>query len=212
MILASASPRRSELLEQLGVSFRVEPAAIDEALDSRRTIDEAVAALAERKASAVSAAFPEAVILAADTIVLLDDRVLGKPVDAHDAERMLWDLRGRWHVVITGIAVIDGRGTVLRCAITTRVLMRETGLAEISAYVATGEPLDKAGSYGIQGRGGALVAEIDGCYTNIVGLPLCATADLLRRSGVVVQANRPLCTLPSGDTCPRLMPSRRAPV
>ena len=155
---------------------------------------EAIAAVALAKALAVAAALgpaaPPTVILAADTEVVLDGRLLGKPRDATDAVRMLRDLRAREHQVITGLAVVETGppGTTLRqetASVTTRVRMGGYGDAEIDAYVATGEPLDKAGGYAVQGLGGRLVAAIDGCFTNVVGLPLTTTRALLARRGLL---------------------------
>jgi septum formation protein len=212
LILASASPRRSELLANLGVSFAVKPAAIDETLDSSLPIADAVALLAEQKARAVATQLEGGIVLGADTIVLLGHEVLGKPVDRVDAERMLRALRGRRHEVVTGIALVDQRsGRSERVAVTSRIRMRDVSDAEIARYVESGEPMDKAGSYAIQGAAAAFIAEIEGCYTNIVGLPLCETAALLRRSGLALNVNGAPCRLPSGALCPRLMPSRREP-
>jgi septum formation protein len=130
------------------------------------------------------------VILGADTEVVLDGRLLGKPRDAVDAARMLRDLRGREHEVITGLAVVETgpAGTAPRpetTSVTTRVRMGRYGDAEIDAYVATGEPLDKAGGYAVQGLGGRLVVAVDGCFTNVVGLPLTTTRALLARRGLL---------------------------
>ena len=141
-------------------------------------------------AAALGPAAPPTVILAADTEVVLDGRLLGKPRDATDAVRMLRDLRAREHQVITGLAVVETGppGTTLRqetASVTTRVRMGGYGDAEIDAYVATGEPLDKAGGYAVQGLGGRLVAAIDGCFTNVVGLPLTTTRALLARRGLL---------------------------
>ncbi len=151
-------------------------------------------AVALAKALAVAAelapAGRPAVILAADTEVVLDGRLLGKPQDAADAARMLEALRGREHLVITGLAVVevgpagvaDRRETT---SVTSRVRMAEYSAAEIAEYVATGEPLDKAGGYAVQGLGGRLVASVDGCLTNVVGLPLTTTRALLERRGLL---------------------------
>jgi len=205
LVLASGSPRRRELLAHLGVPFRVVPADVAETLAPHLPITEAVAELAERKARAVASGLGSGLAVGADTVVVLDRAVLGKPRDPADAEAMLRTLRGRTHEVITGVAVVDaetGRGE--RSAVVSAVHMRDAGDAEIAAYVATGEPLDKAGSYAVQGAGGALVAAVEGCYANVVGLPLCETAALLARQGIAVAGQHPVCRLPSGAPCPRL--------
>jgi septum formation protein len=148
-----------------------------------------VAALALRKARAVAGRHPLALVLAADTVVVVDSEPLGKPADPADAAAMLRRLRGRAHEVMTGVALIDARsGREAAETVTSRVSMRDYSEAEIARYVATGEPLDKAGAYAIQGIGGALVAGFEGSRSNVVGLPLAATAALLRRFGLTVSA------------------------
>jgi septum formation protein len=148
-----------------------------------------VARLALDKARAVAARLRDGVILGADTIVVIGGDVLGKPSDAGAACEMLRRLRGREHEVITGIAVVDGRsGRADTTSVTSRVRMADYDDAAIDAYVATGEPLDKAGAYAIQGRGGALVAGLEGSFSNVVGLPLEETARLLAAFGVPVSA------------------------
>ena len=147
-----------------------------------------MAAVALDKARAVAREWTggPAVVLGADTEVVLDGRYLGKPRDAADAARMLRQLSGRTHEVVTGLALVDapsGREETL--AVTTRVTMIDASAAEIAAYVATGEPLDKAGAYAVQGLGARLVARVDGCFTNVVGLPVETTRQLLRRWGLV---------------------------
>jgi septum formation protein len=159
LILASASPRRRGLLAQLSIPFIVVPSAIDEDLAPASTISLAVADLACRKARAVAAGLDAGLVLGADTVVVLGDEVLGKPAGPRDAERMLRRLSGRSHAVITGVAIVEaasGRGE--RSAVVSVVRMRDLSDAQIAGYVATGEPLDKAGSYAVQGAGGALVA------------------------------------------------------
>lgn len=147
----------------------------------------AVAAVALDKARAVARLWTggPAVVLGADTEVVLGGRYLGKPRDAADAARMLRALSGRTHEVITGVALVEApEGREETAAVTTRVTMTESSEAEIAAYVATGEPLDKAGAYAVQGRGGSLVARVDGCFTNVVGLPVETTRRLLRSWGL----------------------------
>lgn len=205
LILASASPRRRELLGRLGLPFVVRPADVDETLESEVPIPESVAALAERKAGAVAAGLDGGIALGADTVVVLGDEVLGKPGHPEAAEAMLRRLSGRTHQVITGVALVDAAsGAAGRSAVVSAVRMRDLAGPEIAAYVATGEPLDKAGGYAVQGAGGALVAAVEGCYANVVGLPLCETAALLGRFGIAVAAEPPVCRLPSGAPCPRV--------
>ena len=155
---------------------------------------QAVAAVALAKALAVARALAggdrPAIVLGADTEVVLDGRLLGKPRDADDAARMLRDLRGREHEVITGLALVEvlAPGPALEpetASVTSRVRMGEYNDGEIAAYVATGEPLDKAGAYAVQGLGGRLVAAVDGCFTNVIGLPLTTTRALLSRRGLL---------------------------
>ncbi|HSE91724.1 MAG TPA: Maf family protein [Methylomirabilota bacterium] len=185
LILASASPRRLELLERLTREFRVVPADVDETLAGGPT-PEAVAALALRKARTVAVRLEQGVVLGADTVVVIDGDVLGKPADAAEARTMLYRLRGRRHEVITGLAVVDAAGGRSATeAVVTGVVMRGYDDATIDAYVASGEPLDKAGAYAIQATGGALVAGWLGSYSNVVGLPLDATRRLLAGFGVV---------------------------
>ncbi len=190
LILASASPRRRELLASLGVPFEVVPGDADETLEAVPLAD-AVARLALRKARLVAGLRPAAVVLAADTIVVIDGRALGKPADPEDARAMLHTLRGRTHEVMTGVAVVDAEtGRHATDTVISRVTMTAYDDAVIDAYVAGGEPLDKAGAYAIQGAGGALVAGLVGSRSNVVGLPLAATAALLRRFGVAVSASQ----------------------
>lgn len=178
LILASGSPRRRELLTQIGLTFSVHPADVDETLDPAWTAREAVERLSARKAEAVAAEFPDDLILAADTVVSLDEKILGKPKTPEDAAAMLSALSGRSHKVYTGFTLRRGEKTVTRSeatAVTFRPLTRD----EIAAYIATGEPMDKAGAYGIQGLGGVLITGIEGDYFNVMGLPICALSQAL---------------------------------
>ena len=185
LVLASASPRRAELLREIGVPFEIIPSEIEEAWPPGTPRD-TVTALALTKARSVAMRVGSAVVLGADTAVVLDGRVLGKPVSPEEARRMLRELRGRQHEVVTGVAVVEApAGRETATAVVTRVLMREYSEAEIEAYVATGEPFDKAGAYAIQGAGGALVEKVEGCYTNVVGLPLTTTRRLLEACGAI---------------------------
>lgn len=170
LILASASPRRLDLLRTAGIEPFVCPTECEEITGGMPPRD-LVMANARLKAEACAKQHPDGVIVAADTVVALGDEIFGKPVDAADARRMLAALSGRTHSVFTGVAVVKN-GTVQVDAAETRVTFRDLTDAEIAAYVASGEPLDKAGAYAIQGGAGAFVADIDGDFDNIVGLPL----------------------------------------
>jgi MAF protein/D-tyrosyl-tRNA(Tyr) deacylase len=180
LILASASPRRRALLEEVGLRFTVEPVDVDESADLPPDPAEHARVLAERKAHAAADGRREGIIVAADTIVVLGGRVYGKPAGESEAMRMLGDLAGREHTVITGVCVLDAasgrrRSTVVSTLVRFHALSRD----EIRRYVATGEPLDKAGAYAIQGRGALLVAGIEGDWSNVVGLPVGAMLDLI---------------------------------
>lgn len=188
LVLASASPRRRELLTQIGVRHRVQVADVDESLLAGETPEDYVRRLARAKAGAVlrllqAGSGPDREagdlpVLGADTTVVIDGDVLGKPADAGEAMAMLQRLSGREHRVLTAVALVAAGRESVRLS-DTRVRFRQLSAAVIERYVATGEPLDKAGAYGIQGLGGALVAEIAGSYTGVVGLPLGETIDLL---------------------------------
>jgi septum formation protein len=182
LILASASPRRRELLAALGLSPPVRPVAVDETpLDGEPAVD-CVLRLARAKAEA--GAGPGELVLAADTLVVLDGRILGKPADPEDAAVMLGQLAGRDHLVQTGVAVRNGDSFAEAAAVeTTRVTIAPLTASQIADYVATGEPLDKAGAYAIQGLGALFVERIDGNYSNVVGLPLPLTRRLFAELG-----------------------------
>ncbi len=183
LILASASPRRRELLTLIGVAHEVRPADVDETAYP----DEAPAVHAERlaraKAATLAAAQPDALVVGADTIVVIDDRILGKPRGADEAHAMLRRLSGRTHTVYTAVAAARGdriESEVEHVAVTFRPLAD----AEIAAYIATGEPMDKAGAYGIQGYGATIVERIDGDYFAVMGLALGTVVELMARVGV----------------------------
>jgi septum formation protein len=184
LVLASASPRRRELLARLGLDPVIRPADIDETPSPGEDPHDLVVRLAAAKA-ATSLARGDAqdLVLAADTEVVLDGQVLGKPRDRDDAARMLRRLAGRSHEVVTGVAV-RRCGTARTTRVTTEVRFRPLCDAEIAWYVATGEPEDKAGAYALQGAGAALVERIDGSDTNVIGLPLAETVTLLRQVGM----------------------------
>lgn len=189
IILASGSPRRRELLASLGLSFEVLASDADESTPPEWSPDAIVQSLALRKAEAVIplAGDRDAVIIGSDTIVVLDGMVLGKPADKQDSARMLGLLQGRTHLVYTGVACIGlpERRTLADYRVTS-VSMRAMSEEEISAYIATGEPADKAGSYAIQGLGATLVEAIEGCYFNVVGLPLSLLSSMLSGFGITV--------------------------
>jgi len=182
LILASASPRRRELLAAAGMPFEVDAVDVDE----RRLDAEPPAAYVDRlarvKATTVAARHPGAPVLGADTTVAVDDAVLEKPVDAADAAAMLRRISGRTHEVLTGIAVV-WRGTVASAVERTTVWVERLSEADIQWYVSTGEPMGKAGAYAIQGLASRFVSRIDGSYTNVVGLPVAAVLQLLRSVG-----------------------------
>lgn len=187
VILASASPRRADLLRQLGLSFDTQPVAIDETPRPGEEPEAYVQRLAREKALAgyQQAGQAEALVIGSDTTVVLEHRILGKPVDREEAKSMLQALSGRTHQVMTGVALTTSDGTKVSVS-TTDVEFRSLDEREIDAYCDTGEPMDKAGAYGIQARGGAFVASIKGSYSAVVGLPLDVTAGLLTGAGLPV--------------------------
>jgi septum formation protein len=183
VILASASPRRRELLALVGIPHVVEPADIDEAYRDGEEAAEHAERLAREKATTIAARNTDAVVIAADTIVVIEGLVLGKPRDEADSERMLGLLSGQTHVVLTAVAVAHGER--MRSGVeSVRVTFRRLTRARIRAYIATREPMDKAGSYGIQGYGATLVERIDGDYFAVMGLALARMIDLLTDLGV----------------------------
>jgi septum formation protein len=183
VVLASASPRRRELLNLIGIEHEVRPANIDETMRPRETPRRHVERLAREKASAIAKRDPDLITIGADTIVVINRKVLGKPRDTDDAARMLGLLSGREHMVTTAVAV--ARGKKLRSAVEeVRVRFRRLRDDEIEAYIATGEPMDKAGAYGIQGYGATIVERIEGDYFSVMGLPIVRLIGLLRDVGV----------------------------
>jgi len=179
LILASASPRRRELLGYITTDFEVVATDTDETLPPGTPPDQGVQILALRKARAVAAAHPQAVVIGADTMVALDGKIYEKPVDTADAARMLRALSGREHLVHTGVAILSSRGEHVFSQ-ETSVRFVQLSEADIAAYVATGEPMDKAGAYGIQGGGALFVSGIRGDFYNVMGLPVCRLAKELR--------------------------------
>jgi len=184
LILASSSPRRRQLLELLGLKFEVRSANIDESIQGGETPSAYVERVAMLKAVRVATQMPQALILGADTAVVVDGRILGKPQSPADARRMLTLLSGRSHAVLTGIALAGTHQSsrIVESQIDFRVLSR----GEIDWYIRTGEPMDKAGAYGAQGIGSFLIQSVHGSYSNVVGLPLAETLLLLNRAGVLI--------------------------
>lgn len=187
IILASSSPRRFELLKQIGLDFRAVAADVDERLEEHPEPYGLTEKLAYLKALAVAKQVKtDALIIGADTIVVKDS-IMGKPKDSSEAFSMLKSLQGDWHEVVTGMALIDSTSlSSIKGFEKTRVKMRELTDSEIESYIKTKEPLDKAGAYGIQGMGAVLVERIEGCYFNVVGLPLTKLSFMLKSYGVNV--------------------------
>lgn len=185
LVLASGSPRRRDLLDALGLRFDVLPTDIDETPGIGESPADLVERLSRTKAEAALAACPEALVIAADTVVVVDDDILNKPADALQNRAFLARLAGRAHRVLTGHTLLyGGRCEIL--VVDTEVRMRALDDGEIARYVDSGEGLDKAGGYAIQGRGSALVSSINGCYFNVVGMSVAAVVDGARRLGVML--------------------------
>lgn len=184
LVLASSSPRRIGFLSELGLSFTAIAPDVDETIPAGTDPVTAVSDLAVAKARAVAGFHADALVIAADTIVVRDGEILGKPADAEHAHRMLTALQGRVHQVFTGVALIGPSDMQVIDVTRTDVRMRALDDKAISAYIATGEPMDKAGAYGIQAFGAALIAEIDGCFSSVAGLPICRVTDLLGSVGI----------------------------
>lgn len=218
LVLASSSPRRRMLLTNLGLRFTIRISDLDEAMTAPDEPVSFVTSLARQKAEIVAwETLPETdddssandpptspLVLAADTIVAVDGEILGKPGDNDAARAMLLRLRDRAHEVLTAVALVDtatrqGDVHVVR----TGVMMRPFSDGELREYIETGEPLDKAGGYGIQRGTRKLIAGFDGCFTNVVGLPVCEVVAMLRARGVAIPTSPPYCRLPDGTVCPR---------
>ena len=183
-ILASSSPRRRELLTLIGIPHRVRPADIDESVLPGEDPNAHALRLAQEKADVVAREHPSELVIAADTIVVLDDRILGKPRSDDEAVEMLGRLSGRTHTVVTGMACsLEGR--IASCVETVSVTFRDLSDTEIVKYVETREPMDKAGAYGIQGYGATIVRRIDGDYFAVMGLSLVRLVDLMKQVGVI---------------------------
>lgn len=185
LVLASASPRRRELLQQIGVQFSVLPVDICEDVHPDEDPETYVARLAKEKAEAGLARSDAAAVLGSDTSVVMSGEILGKPVDADDAERMLMSLSDSNHQVMTGVALATAQETQV-CVVTTVVHFKELSPETCRAYWQSGEPRDKAGAYGIQGLGAVFVDRIEGSYSSVVGLPLAETAEMLTQAGIPI--------------------------
>ena len=183
IVLASGSPRRQELLQRIGITdFTVRVPEADESYDPAMTPEEIVCHISRKKSMALSSAADE-IVITADTMVFLDDRRLGKPKDEADALQMLTALQGRHHTVCTGVTVRQGDNILTRAA-ATDVYFRAASEKELRAYIRGGEPMDKAGSYGVQGQGALLVERIDGDFFNVMGLPVLLLSQMLRQFGI----------------------------
>jgi len=182
LVLASASPRRAELLRNAGIPFVVAPSDMPEVRQPNESPEQMVRRLAREKAVAVVKVYPGRIVLGADTDVVVDDNVLGKPRDADDAKAMLRLLSGRTHVVLTGVTLLGSAVDDTRVE-STAVTFANISDEEISAYVASGEPMDKAGAYAIQGMASRWIPRIEGCYFNVVGLPVPLVYRMLRENG-----------------------------
>jgi septum formation protein len=193
LILASGSPRRAQLLWAAGIPYEVHPPDIDETLSTGEPAETYVRRLAETKARVVASQHPDRPVLAADTVVLVDGQILGKPLDAEDARRMLRLLSGRWHEVMTGVYLIGppkggphiSGGAHVSRVVVTAVEFAALTAAEIEWYVASGEPLDKA-AYGVQSLGSRFVTRVDGSYSNVVGLPIAEVYQMCTAAGLLL--------------------------
>lgn len=187
IVLASSSPRRADLLKQAGLEFQIMVSEVDETPAPGLAPDELVRELALRKANAVAAMLDKGLVIGADTVVVKAGRILGKPSGPQEAAEMLRLLQGGGHEVYTGVALVDAvsQKTVVEHEM-TRVFFNPLTKGEISRYVATGEPMDKAGAYGVQGLAALFINRLEGCYTNVVGLPLARLAIMLKQIGYEV--------------------------
>ena len=185
IILASGSPRRKKILEQIGLKFSVEKSNYEEKRIADSPPSQIVEFLSLEKANLLAVKYEDAIIIGADTLVVLNGEILGKPKSEEDAREMLRKLRNKTHTVVTGFTVLDTKsGRAVTKHVETKVKFKDLSEMEISAYVETGEPMDKAGGYGIQDKGGLFIEEIDGDYFNVVGLPLFAVSETLREFGI----------------------------
>lgn len=189
LILASRSPRRSELLLSLGLEFEVRPSKVEEITDPEQSPEQNATNIARSKARWVARNHPGSYVLGADTMVVLDNEIIGQPTDEEDACRILSKLAGKQHRVITGVVLITPKAEEYETAVVSTVSIKFVSENEIQSYVATGEPLDKAGAYAIQGEGSFLVESWEGSWSNIVGLPLEALTELFHQAGFPVPKN-----------------------
>lgn len=207
LVLASASPRRAEILAALGIPFTVASADVDETVGPGESAHAAAARLARLKAAAVAERQPDEWVLAADTLVLLDGAVLGKPRDDAEAREMLRTLSGREHRVVTAVRLARGESPALEAIEESRVRIAPLDPEEIGWYVATGEPLDKAGAYAVQGLGARFVESVDGSFTNVMGLPARTVYRLLREAPDPALSRLALaCAPPSSRTSGSRLP------
>jgi septum formation protein len=187
IILASASPRRKELLEKIGLKFEVDASGCDEEINAGLDPQEIVRQLSIKKAKSVAARHKNAIVIAADTIGVMGDKILGKPHTEDEACKMLHEISGKSHLVITGFSILDtATNKIVTGIANTRVYIKKLTGQEIDAYVKTGEPLDKAGAYAIQGMGAVIVEKIEGDYYNVMGLPLHALTEALKEFGIKI--------------------------
>jgi septum formation protein len=185
IVLASASPRRKEILQKTGLRFRVDPRDYEEEVYSSAAPRRLARVLSLKKAKSVAGRHKDALIIAADTFIVVKGMILGKPHTAKEARRMLRLLNGRKHSVITGFTILDtASDRKVSRSVETKIYFRHLSPEEIDAYIESGEPLDKAGAYAIQGLGAALIRSIEGDYFNVVGLPLSALAEELKKFGI----------------------------
>ena len=189
LILASRSPRRSELLHSLGLEFEVSPSKVDEITDPEQSPEQNATNIARDKARWVARQNPGSYVLGADTMVVLGQEIIGQPTDEEDAYRILSKLAGKPHRVITGVVLITPKTEEYETAVVSKVILKPVSEDEIRSYIATGEPLDKAGAYAIQGEGSFLVESWEGSYSNIIGLPLEALTDLFEQAGFPIPKN-----------------------
>jgi septum formation protein len=204
LILASNSPRRKDLLSRLNTPFKVQSSGVEEVPLSGESPDSAAIRLAYDKAFSVANKHQRGIVIGADTVIDLDGKLLGKPVNKEDAFLILEQISGCRHFVITGIAVIDlGCHRTFKSSVKTEVRMNKFGVDEIEKYIDSGEPMDKAGAYAIQGIGGDLVRSISGCYNNVVGFPLCEIIRILHTLDYGIPENHVPCQSFDGSPCPR---------
>ncbi|MCL5970723.1 MAG: Maf family protein [Patescibacteria group bacterium] len=187
IILASKSPRRKELLERIGLKFEIKVSNFDEDSIPFSDPTEYVEKISQSKAKDVAKDLKDAIIIAADTTIVLDGKIIGKPTSAENAKKILQQLSGRDHLVITGFTILDSKSNVLITkSVKSTVFFKELSEQEIDVYVATGEPLDKAGAYGVQEKAGIFLDRIEGDFFNVVGLPILAVYEELKKFGVVI--------------------------